>query len=446
MKLSAWRNRLLVLGLLPLLAVGGFAFKSMGESGFTTLPDGSKIKLLKVTSGKSHQLTLKYFSLANALRSYSPNFGPYVSPDQTEIDTTSSIDCTVFWTKRIPGKSTTRPLSALVMDELGNSDRIQGGPFAFTLLRDRFFPTEDGVVQGWPVPNSSTFGKSLNLQLFERPDTLATTEVRSLISFSTSKDLPTIKSPWKTGQQANTEPAFVLQKLESGIPLPLPPPMFDFGQRGPREAFGSKLYLKVAKEQQTTAPLQVVRMFAKSAAGISYTNYNMAQTTAPGTMQVAFAPGLVDDVWELKLDYERQDPATVRHQYVTVDTTADESDDLYLEEDWSFKTTTFKDSDGGDNTLFTRCGFITGKGLICLIGNSGEQRKPLRITALKNENDAPIAYDVLDAFTVQALVPKRGKLKLEVSDWPSESVTFYARPKVLVPKLVESSQLASAER
>lgn len=446
MKLTAWRIRLLAVGLLPVLAVGGFAFKTMGDSGYTDLPDGSRIKLLKVTSGKTHQLTLKHFSLANALRSYSPEFGPYVSPDQTEIDTTSSVDCTVFWTKRVFGKSGTRPLSATVADELGNQDRIQGGPFAFALLRDRFFPTDDGVVQGWPIPNSSTLGKSLSLQLFERPDTLSTTQVVSLASFSARNNLPSIKSSWRPTTQAQAPaPELQLEKLESGIPLPLPPPMFDFGTRGPREAFGSKLYFKYAAARQSTAPIQAVRLNAKSAAGITYTNYNLSQTTGTASLEVAFAPGLVDDMWELSMEYERQDPATVRHQDVTVDTTADESDDLYPEEDWSFRTSTYRDPSGAENSLFTRCGYLQGKGLICLIGTSGDVRKPLRATELLDENNRPVEFMELDAFTIQAQVPRRGKLHLVLTDWPTETVKFYARPKVIVPDLLPARQLAQSK-
>src|SRR4051812_24684449 len=97
---NVWLKRAGFCACAVLLTAGIVVYGSQ-ESGYSTLPDGSKIKLLGVTVGKSHHISWKLFSTANAVRKYSTQLGPYIAPELTDVDTTSSVDCVVFWTRRV---------------------------------------------------------------------------------------------------------------------------------------------------------------------------------------------------------------------------------------------------------------------------------------------------------------------------------------------------------
>ncbi|MGI8908687.1 MAG: hypothetical protein ACR2IE_19625 [Candidatus Sumerlaeaceae bacterium] len=442
-QLPAWVSRFLLpvgalLALLTALVVFG-----MNRTGYTPLPDGSRIKLLAVTTGKEHRVCWKYFSLSNTVRKYSREFGPYIAGEITDVNTTSSVDCVVFWTRRVFGKTNVRPLSAMVTDEKGSRDRIAQGPYASSVLRDRFNPTSDGVVQGWAIPRSMFLGKTLRLHLFERPESSIGT-ADELVSYSAPNPLAVQPEPEfsSDSRQAIGRYNVSIVGFTSGVPYG-PPAFFDSFFRptaGGREFLGTSVTLRVQGQGAETHCLVARHLQARSAGGISVNTYNLRQTTAPGQLQIAFSPSCNSDLWNLEVELtDDADPLT-RSNVIDGILTEDANNAVGAvdSDPWSYAMHTFTDFHGDNRVIQVRCGPISDEGLFFSISSADDPRKPIYATSLLDENGRRVPFQQDDVFSLRGRLKQHAKLKLEMSERPTTGAVFWARPEILLPELKQS--------
>jgi hypothetical protein len=446
---------IIVTGIVLLIAMLGMYMAD--QRGYQTLPDGSRIKLLAVTSGKHHQVSWKLFSLNNSLRKYSREFGPYINPELTDVDTTSSVDCVVFWTRRIFTAQGVRPIGGILSDENGGRDRIAAGPNAFSLLRDRYNPTSDGVVQGWAVPCSSLLGRTLKLHLYERQEGTTGT-VAEWTSFSTPNPLF-----GKTArQEADNQPQQVgrytvqLAGYSSGVPSSAAAAgaYFEYLYRPSglgREFPGTSITLQISGPDSAKHQVRAQQVDGVSAGGVSFSTAFIQQTTGPGTLTIGFLPSCVRDMWTLKIALVDEGSAVPTRVPVSGIRTSNELIDqhplaeLDFVEQWYYETIPVRFGDRQDVQLQVRCGPVSDERLLCNLSAIGDSRLPLEVASVQSATGQRIAFEREDPYTIRCWLARRERLDLQLLKWSPSTVHFRAIPEVSLPELTRKSDATESD-